>query len=139
MKNTPHDAQTTQLVHAAREAAQQAYCPYSNYPVGAALLTEDGQMYTGCNVENASSGLTLCAERVAIAKAVSDGHRAFDALAVVGGSSKRPASPCGACRQTLAEFATADTPVFIAPLRKGARAVSTTLGALLPMAFKPHD
>jgi len=123
------------LVQAAREAARQAYCPYSKYRVGAAVLTEDGQVYSGCNVENASYGLTMCAERVAVFKAVSHGCRAFAALAVVGGSGAKPASPCGACRQVLAEFAAAETPVFIAPLRTGGRVTETTLGALLPMAF----
>ena len=73
------------LIAAAREAAAHAYCPYSNYPVGAALLTREGQIITGCNVENVSFGLTLCAERTALVKAVSDGVREFAALAVVGG------------------------------------------------------
>ena len=123
------------LVQAAREAARQAYCPYSNYRVGAAVLSGDGQVYTGCNVENASYGLTMCAERVAVFKATSHGCRAFAALAVAGGSGANPASPCGACRQVLAEFAAAETPVFIAPLRKGGHVTGTTLGALLPMAF----
>ena len=124
------------LIQAAREAAGQAYCPYSNYPVGAAVLVEDGQVHSGCNVENASYGLTMCAERVAIFKAASHGCRAVVAVAVVGGSGEKPASPCGACRQVLAEFATAETPVLIAPLGKGGRVTETTLGALLPMAFE---
>lgn len=124
------------LVQAAREAAQGAYIPYSNYPVGAAVLAEDGQVYTGCNIENASYGLTMCAERVAIFNAARCGCRAFAAIAVAGGSGARPASPCGACRQVLAEFAAAQTPVFIAPLKKGGRVTATTLGALLPMAFR---
>ena len=131
------DTQTHALIHAAREAARHAYCPYSSYPVGAAALTPDGRTYTGCNVENASYGLTLCAERVAIAKAASDGHRTITALAVAGGTPANPATPCGACRQVLAEFATAETPVLIAPLTDGGT-VTTTLGALLPMAFKTH-
>jgi len=104
--------------------------------VGAAVLTEDGQVYTGCNVENVSYGLTMCAERVAVLKAASDGHRVITAIAVAGGTSRKPASPCGACRQVLAEFAAAETPVFIAPLKTGRRIVATTLGALLPLAFE---
>jgi len=127
------------LIQTARDAAGQAYCPYSNYPVGAAVLVEDGQVYSGCNVENVSYGLTMCAERVAVFKAASHGCRAFAALAVVGGSGAKPASPCGACRQVLAEFAVAETPVFIAPLKKGGRVTETTLGALLPMAFGASD
>jgi len=135
-KTTIPQAVRDLLVQAAREAAQQAYCPYSKYHVGAAVLAEDGQVYSGCNVENASYGLTMCAERVAVFKAVSHGCRALVALAVVGGSSAKPASPCGACRQVLVEFAAAETPVFIAPLKKGGRITETTLGALLPMAFE---
>ena len=124
------------LVRVARDAAADAYCPYSKYPVGAAVLTEDGQVYTGSNIENVSYGLTMCAERVAIYKAVSHGaRRPLAALAVVGGDAANLASPCGACRQVLAEFATAETPVFIAPLKKGRTVTATTLGALLPMAF----
>ena len=121
------------LIAAAREAAAHAYCPYSNYPVGAALLTREGQIITGCNVENVSFGLTLCAERTAFVKAVSDGVREFAALAVVGGD-QTPAAPCGACRQVLAEFCAPDMPVFYARLT-GGRSVATTVGALLPQAF----
>ncbi|MCL1919506.1 MAG: cytidine deaminase [Kiritimatiellaeota bacterium] len=134
------EAQADALVRAAREAAKQAYCPYSDYPVGAAVLTGDGRVYAGCNVENASYGLTVCAERVAICKAVSDGHRTITALAVAGGNGNAPATPCGACRQVLAEFAAPETPVYIAPLKRG-RITATTLGALLPGSFsigKPH-
>jgi len=121
------------LVKAAREAAANAYCPYSEYPVGAAVLTLDGQIYTGCNVENVSYGLSNCAERTALFKAVSAGCRSFAALAVVGGKA-RPASPCGACRQVLAEFCVPETPVFFARLKGGA-VTSATLGELLPLAF----
>ena len=122
------------LLQSAREAAANAYCPYSRYPVGAAVLTLDGQLYTGCNVENIAYGLSMCAERTALFKAVSGGCRSFVAMAVVGGE-KRPAAPCGACRQVLAELCPADTPVFIARLGKGGRVTATTLGALLPLSF----
>jgi len=121
------------LIAAAREAATRAYCPYSNYPVGAALLTREWQIVTGSNVENVSFGLTLCAERTALVKAVSDGMREFIALAVVGGN-QTPAAPCGACRQVLAEFCAPDMPVFYARLT-GGQSVATTVGALLPQAF----
>lgn len=123
----------TFLVNAAREAAANAHCPYSHYPVGAAVLTLDGQVYTGCNVENISYGLANCAERTALFKAVSAGCRDFVALAVAGGD-KKPAAPCGACRQVLAEFCAPKLPVFIARL-KGGKVSMTTLGELLPMGF----
>ena len=90
------------LYEKAREALQHAYAPYSGFHVGAALLTESGQVFTGVNVENATYGATICAERTAIVKAVSEGHRAFAALAVV--SSQGEVSPCGICRQFLYEF-----------------------------------
>jgi len=123
----------TFLVSAAREAAANAHCPYSHYPVGAALLTSDGQVYTGCNVENISYGLSTCAERTALFKAVSAGSRDFVALAVAGGERKA-APPCGACRQVLAEFCRPELNVFIARL-KGGKVMTTTLGALLPLSF----
>src|SRR5881296_2781589 len=90
------------LIAAAKTAQRRAHAPYSKFRVGAALLTKSGKVYTGCNVENASYGLTICAERVALAKAVSEGHRKFKAIAVVAPSGGL--SPCGACRQVLAEF-----------------------------------
>ncbi len=122
------------LVQAAREAAAHAYCPYSRYAVGAAVLTSDGQIYTGCNVENISYGLSMCAERTAIFKAVSAGCRSFAAVAVAGGD-KRPAAPCGACRQVLAELCPPETPVFIARLKKGGKITASALGELLPLSF----
>mgnify|MGYP000282918513 CR=1 FL=1 len=91
------------LLKRAWEAQKHAYAPYSNFKVGAALLTKNGKIYTGSNVENASYGLTICAERVALFKAVSEGEREFKAIAIVT-SSKDPIPPCGACRQVLAEF-----------------------------------
>ncbi len=92
------------LIAAAIQARERAYAPYSHFPVGATLLTRAGTLITGCNVENISYGLTLCAERVALNTAIAAGHREFSALAVVA-DTQVPISPCGACRQALAEFA----------------------------------
>lgn len=102
------------LVRSAREARELAHAPYSHFRVGAALLADDGTVYSGCNVENRSFGLSICAERVAVAKAVADGRTGFRAIAVVTDTSP-PAVPCGMCRETLAEFAR-DLPVLVANL-----------------------
>ena len=133
MEKVP-DVDWTALVAAARAAAANAHAPYSRYRVGAALLAADGTVFTGCNVENASYGLTNCAERTALFKAVSEGRRAFRAIAIAGGTVKSPAVPCGACRQVLAEFCSPDMPVAVAPLRGGAPAVRS-LAAYLPFSF----
>ena len=91
------------LIQLAREAAKHAYVPYSHFPVGAALECDDGTVFTGCNVENAAYGSTICAERTALVKAVSEGHTRFVRIAVIGGGPQI-CTPCGACRQMLAEF-----------------------------------
>ncbi|MGH8047027.1 MAG: cytidine deaminase [Chthoniobacterales bacterium] len=91
-------------IAAATKAREFAYAPYSDFAVGAALIAEDGRIFTGCNVENLSFGLTMCAERVAVGKAVAEGVRNFSAIAIVARTSE-PVSPCGACRQVLAQFA----------------------------------
>ena len=124
------------LLRAARAAAENAYCPYSKYRVGAALLSEDGRVFAGCNVENASYGLTLCAERNALVSAVAAGCRRFRAVAIVGGTAASPAYPCGACRQVLAEFCASGTPVAVAPLdpSEGDGSVHA-LGEFLPYGF----
>lgn len=121
------------LCRAASEAAKLAYAPYSGYRVGAALLAADGRVFTGCNVENASYGLTNCAERTALFKAVSEGARKFKAIAIAGGTAS-PAYPCGACRQALAEFCGPETPVICCTL-DGKVAGRFTLGGLLPQTF----
>lgn len=128
------NANMQKLAEAAREAAARAYAPYSNFKVGAALLAEDGRVFTGCNVENASYGLTNCAERTALFKAVSEGVTRFRALAIAGGGDA-PATPCGACRQALAEFCQPDMPIRCVTL-DGAKALDFTLGELLPGAFR---
>jgi cytidine deaminase len=124
----------TRLIKMAVEARQRAYAPYSNYWVGAALMTSSGRFFTGCNVENASYPNGLCAERVAVFKAVSEGEREFVAIAVVTGNG---GTPCGACRQVLAEFGL-DTLVFIADA-DGNLKQESRLDELLPGAFGPGD
>jgi cytidine deaminase len=121
------------LLRAARDAAAHAYIPYSNYPVGAALLSSDGQVYAGCNVENAAYPATICAERVALVKAVSEGVRGFTAIAVV---TRDGGSPCGLCRQMLYEFAP-HLRVIVADM-DGRIAVDGSLSDLLPHGFGPE-
>ena len=120
-----------QLVALAAEARKAAYVPYSHFPVGAALLGADGTVYTGCNVENASYGLTICAERNAVAHAVAEGARRFDAIAVV---TENGVTPCGMCRQMLAEFG--PTMTVIVADAAGHRRIYN-LADLLPAAFTP--
>ena len=124
-----------QLIDCAKIAMEKAYAPYSGYLVGAALLTESGKVYTGCNVENASFSATNCAERTAVFKAVSEGERKFSAIAVVGGKNGKITCffpPCGVCRQVLTEFCSADMPVY---LTDGADVKTVTVGELLPHGF----
>eukprot|EP01136_Pigoraptor_vietnamica_P005349 Opistho-1_new@36841 len=123
------------LVARAHEAKTQAYCPYSNFRVGAALLADDGTIFTGCNVENSSYGLAICAERTAYVKAVSEGRRKFRAIAVATDVVNKYCSPCGACRQFLAEFGL-DT---IVALSKPDLTFQTyTVADILPLAFTPE-
>lgn len=123
------------LLKLADDAAREAYCPYSKYRVGAALLAADGRTFCGCNVENASYGLTLCAERAAFAAAVAAGRRRFLAVAVVAAGPAMP-YPCGACRQVMAEFCGPDFAVHIAR-RAQLRAFEThRLADLLPKSFR---
>lgn len=130
-----------QLVALAKDAMRGAYAPYSGYTVGAALLCADGAVYTGCNIENASLTPTVCAERVAIFKAVSDGRRDFSAIAVVGGRQGSIAGffpPCGVCRQVLREFCCPDT--FLFHLGGVGDEIRTLrLGELFPFGFSGED
>jgi cytidine deaminase len=123
-----------QLIETAMQARRWAYAPYSNYAVGAALLTESGKVYDGVNVENAAYPTTMCAERVAVFKAVSEGERRFAAIAVV---TSNGGTPCGSCRQVLAEFGT-DTLVIIADAN-GNVVQESRIADLLPGAFLPRD
>jgi cytidine deaminase len=120
------------LIDLANEARRRAYVPYSNYPVGAALRTKSGRLYTGVNVENAAYPQTMCAERVAVFKAVSEGETEFEIIAVV---TNNGGSPCGGCRQVMAEFGL-DTIVLLAD-GKGNLTQETTVNELLPEAFTP--
>ncbi len=128
------DELTQDLIQRAIEASQKAYVPYSHYRVGAALLTNSGKIYTGANVENAVYPLTLCAERTAVFKAVSEGDKSFKAIAV---ATKNGGTPCGACRQVLAEFGF-DTIVLIANLQ-GELLLEATVSDLLPHSFGDSD
>lgn len=121
------------LVAAARTARDCAYSPYSDFAVGAAVLTADGSIFAGCNLENRSYGLALCAERSAFAAAVAAGHRDFTAVAVLADASP-PATPCGLCRETMAEFCGPDLPVLLANLNGGRRELR--LGELFPHPFE---
>ncbi|MDA1049577.1 MAG: cytidine deaminase [Planctomycetota bacterium] len=124
--------QRQQLIDAALEARRQAYAPYSNFSVGAAVMTADGRVFAGCNVENVSYGLTNCAERTAIFAAVAAGQRQFMALAVAtdGGYS-----PCGACRQVLAEFCE-DLPILVVDACPDGQVSEVGLAELLPLRFR---
>jgi len=124
------------LIEMAGEAALRAYCPYSHFQVGAALLTPEGKVFCGCNVENASYGLTLCAERTALCSAVAAGYRDFVSIAIV---ASRMATPCGACRQVLAEFVSPTFRVLVASLPEPADFEVFTMGALLPHHFMLQD
>ncbi|SER83228.1 cytidine deaminase [Psychrobacillus sp. OK032] len=124
------------LLAASIKARENAYVPYSKFKVGAALLTKDGEVIHGCNIENASFGLTNCAERTAVFKAVSEGKKDFAAIAIVA-DTEGPVSPCGACRQVLVEFCEKDMPVLLTNLN--GEVLETTVAELLPGAFKTED
>lgn len=119
-----------QLIKAAKQAQAFSYSPYSGFKVGAALLCKSGKVYTGCNIENASFSATVCAERTALFKAVSEGEREFSAMAIVGSTDL--CFPCGVCRQVMSEFCGADFKIY---LEENGKPVTYALGELLPGRF----
>ena len=124
------------LIETAVSAQKNAYCPYSRYAVGAAVLAEGGRIFAGCNVENASYGLSLCAERVAVFNAVTRRQTALKAVCVVASSAK----PCGACRQVMYEFSSKDTELYLVsihPQKRRQTIIKTTVHKMLPAAFDP--
>ncbi len=125
-----------ELINKATVMLDRAYVPYSKFPVGAALVTTEGDFFSGCNIENASYGLSNCAERTAIFKAVSEGKKSFDYM-VITGNTEGPISPCGACRQVIAEFCDAKMPVLLT--NTNGDEFETTVGGLLPGAFQAGD
>ena len=129
----------SELMRLAEDARAYSYVPYSHFAVGAALLTKDGKVYTGCNIENASYTPTNCAERTALFKAVSEGEREFAAIAVIGGPAGekgRLCAPCGVCRQVLREFCAPDFRILLGSVDK---VQAYTLEELLPTSFGPSD
>lgn len=132
------EEQVQRLMQAARDVLPNSYSPYSNFPVGSALLMEDGEIVTGVNVENVSFGVTNCAERSAIFAAVSQGYRPKSIKAVaVAGKTEAFLPPCSVCRQVLVEFCQADTPVYLT--RADGDIMATTVGELVPFAFEALD
>lgn len=128
-----------ELMVAANEARKFAYTPYSDFKVGAALLTKSGKLYTGCNIENSSYTPTVCAERTAVFKAVSEGESDFAVIAVVGGKEENPlefCSPCGVCRQVLAEFCGEDFRILLGNPEKFQ---SYSVDEILPFSFTKKD
>ncbi|NYS32429.1 cytidine deaminase [Streptococcus danieliae] len=120
-------------IQLAMETANQAYVPYSHFPIGAVLVAKDGQVFTGVNIENASFGLTNCGERTAIFKAVSEGVTDFSALYIYG-ETQAPVSPCGACRQVMAEFFEMEVPITL--IAKDGSTKTMTMAELLPYSFQ---
>lgn len=131
------DSATKELINAAIDARTMSYSPYSNFKVGAALRTEDGQIYKGCNIENGAYSPTICAERTAAVKAISEGKLKFTACAVVAYQEESFTTPCGVCRQFLSEFAgDKDFPIYVTK-PTAYRVLVTSVHKLLPMGFTP--
>lgn len=124
------------LIEESKKAREKAYVPYSKFGVGAAILTKDGKVYHGCNIENAAYSMCNCAERTALFKAYSEGDRDFTMLAVVA-DTERPCSPCGACRQVISELCSQDMKVVLTNLKGDI--LEITVAELLPGAFSPED
>ena len=135
-KNQISEEKLLELFDSAIAASRTSYSPYSKFPVGAAILFVDGRVFTGCNVENRSYGLTNCAERTAVFKAVSEGARRIAAIAIAAPKAEYPVGPCGACRQVLTEFGSADVPVVFGSKRENIQ--KSTLGELYPF-FSLHE
>lgn len=131
----PEKALIFAMIAAARDARERAYAPYSGFKVGAAVLGASGKVYTGCNVENASYGLTVCAERTAILRAISEGETAISAVVVVAGEHE-PSPPCGACLQVISEFSPVDDPAAIVTCSADGTYQIHTLADYLPMPFR---
>lgn len=125
-----------ELIEKARQARKQAYVPYSKFAVGAAVLTDDGHVFQGCNIENGSFSMTICAERCAMFSAVAAGYRHFKTIAIVA-DTKRAVSPCGACRQVMTEFMNADDQVILTNLNGDK--IDTTVAGVLPYSFSLKD
>ncbi|XP_036390224.1 cytidine deaminase a [Megalops cyprinoides] len=135
-QTTEYGIDVKTLIMASMEAKKYAYCPYSKFPVGAALQTENDAIITGCNVENACNNLGICAERNAMAKAVSEGHTRFKAIAIASNLDKEPITPCGGCRQFMREFGVKWT-VYMT--RTDGTCEAMTVGQLLPESFGPDN
>lgn len=135
-KSVTNNLEPEELVMLAVKARENAYVPYSEFHVGAAILADNGKIYTGCNVENASYGAAICAERTAVVKAISDGAKKILALAIAS-DSNRPTMPCGICRQVVSEFCTPDTPLYLSN-RNGEYEVYL-FSEILPHSFKKSD
>ena len=131
-----HEFEIKKMLRLAAEAREKAYCPYSHFRVGACLKTDSGAYYLGCNIENAGFTPTNCAERTAMFKAIYEGERSFEAIAIIS-DSVNPTAPCGVCRQVLAEFCKSDMPVICAD--RDGNYVVMELGSLLPMSFTAAD
>ncbi|KAK3891056.1 hypothetical protein Pcinc_005035 [Petrolisthes cinctipes] len=129
------DDELEKLIDASLAARKNSYSPYSKFPVGAALLTNTGEVITGCNVENVSYAVAVCAERTAVCRAVAEGHRKFRAIAITAEMCENFVGPCGVCRQTLAEFGL-DYEVYLSKPDKSY--MKTTVGKLLPDSFNPE-
>ncbi|XP_045027088.1 cytidine deaminase [Daphnia magna] len=129
------DSSVKTIIHKAQAIREKAYCPYSKFAVGAALLCEDGTIVDGCNVENVSYGLTICAERAAICKAISQEQKSFKCIAICAEMEDYFVSPCGACRQVLAEF---NTGMEVYLCKPNNDIVKTSVTKLLPLSFTPN-
>ncbi|MEH7096788.1 cytidine deaminase [Neobacillus vireti] len=127
---------TEQLMEEAKKAREKAYVPYSKFGVGAALLTTEGKVYHGCNIENAAYSMCNCAERTALFKAYSEGDRDYQMMAVIA-DTDRPCSPCGACRQVISELCPSDMKIILTNLKGDVKEL--TVAELLPGAFSPED